>query len=229
VYRVLSCSALLLVLSLPAPAQSPLAQMVDGHAEMVGGQVISTSGPQARALGEIALAPVGEDSVVLVLDRQQTLGDEAGFADLVVVLRTSADLADLPSVRDFGLLSTHEDGVEVTFPRQQPQYEFTLRDEKDVSTGVTRIHVRALEAWVPSVDNELTVDEALFLERERHAKVQSISAGLFQKDPGSGSGHGCALTRSITCHDGSSASATCPDGCANCDCDPSAACACSSN
>ena len=221
VHKTLFCGVFLLVLSLPVPAQSPLAQMGDG-------QAISTSAPRDTALGEIALAAVGENSVVLVLDRQQVLGDEAGFADLVVVLRTFADLADLSDVRDFGLLSTHEDGVSVTFPRQQLKYDFTLRDEKEVAAGVTLIPVRTLEAWVPGNDNELTVDEALSFERHRHARVRSNSAGLFQQDPGSGSDGGCALSKSITCHDGSTASATCPDGCANCECAP-AACACSSN
>lgn len=220
-YKILVCSAMLLVLSLPASAQSPLTQMVDGHA-------ISATIPQARAVGEIALTPIGENSVVLVLDRQQTLEDEAGFADLVVVVETSADSADLPSFRDFGLLSTHDDGVAVTFPRQQVQYDFSLRDDKEVTAGGILIHVRTLEAWVPGVHSYLTLDEALSLERERHAQLRSISAGLFQQDPGGGSGSGCALSKSITCHDGSSAQTTCPNGCAECECAP-AACACSSN
>lgn len=210
---------MLLVLSLPASAQSPLTQRVDGHA-------ISATIPQASAVGEIALTAIGENSVVLVLDRQQTLEDEAGFADLVVVVETSADPADLPSFRDFGLLSTHGDGVSVTFPRQQVQYDFSLRDDKEVTAGGTLIQVRTLEAWVPGVNSYLTVDEALSLERIRHAEFSSLSSGLLQKDPGTGSGSGCAASMSIVCHDGSSASASCPSGqCAECSC-PNAGCGC---
>lgn len=220
-YKVLSCIALILLLSFPASAQVPSHLVMDV-------QVTDTPAPETRALGEIALTPIGENSVALVLDRQQTLEDEAGFADLIIVIKTASYVGDLPNIRDFGLLTSQGDGVAVSFPRQQLRYDFTLQGEKEVPDGVKLIHGLALEAWIPSAGEELTLDEALSLERARNANVQSLSAGLLHQDPGTGSDSGCALSRNITCHDGSSAMATCPDGCAKCECAP-AACACSSN
>jgi len=219
VRNLLSSIILVLLLGLPAFAQGPLSLIPEEQPAL-------SPLAQGRAFGEIILAPVGEDSVVVVLDRHEVLQGQAGFADLVVVFRTSSSVINLPTVRDVGLLRVEKDGVVVTFPRQQLRYDLTLRDEREVPAGATLIHGTALATWMPEANQDLTVDEALSLERARHAEVRSTIAGLFQKDPGSGSGGGCAASMSITCHDGSSASASCPAGqCADCSC-PNAGCGC---
>jgi hypothetical protein len=227
VKNLLSPVVLALLLGLPAFAQGPLSLIPQDQSTSIP-RDLTTPSPlvQGLAFGEIALAPVGEDSVVVVLDQHETRQAEAGLADLIVVFRTSSSVINLPTVRDVGLLTVEEKGVVVTFPGQQLQYDLTLLDEREVPAGATLIHGTALAMWIPDASQDLTMDEALSLERARHAEVRSTIAGLFQKDPGTGSGGGCAASMSVTCHDGTSASASCPSGqCADCSC-PNAGCGC---
>ena len=210
---------LALLLGLPSLAQGPLALISEKQ---------PTPSPlaQGRIFGEIVLAPVGEDSVVVVVDQHETLQGEAGIAELIVVFRTSSSVINLPTVRDVGLLRVEKNGAVVTFPGQQLQYYLSLKNEGEVPPETTLIHGTALATWMPDAGQDLTVDEALSLERARHAEVRSTIAGLFQQDPGTGSDGGCAASMSITCHDGTSASASCPSGqCADCSC-PNAGCGC---
>lgn len=217
--KAFSLIALMLLLNIPVSAQNPLALIPDG-------QPTPSTVPETQALGEIVLAPAGEDTVVIIVDQQETLQDNVGFADLIVVFKTSSSVINLPTVRDVGLLTIEKHGVVVNFPGQQLQYDFTLLDEREVPAGATLIHGTTLATWIPEAGQELTVDDALAFEQARHAEIQSISFGLLQQTDDHGGSGGCAASMSVTCHDGSSASASCPAGmCADCSC-PNAGCGC---
>lgn len=181
--------------------------------------------------GDIALAADENRRVVLAIDSE----GKDGLADRMIVFEAGESVEGLDSLRGYGLVRLGSESVKLTLPELQETLSFSTKAEETAEAELSQIGVRrflngrSLKTWTPHPGTQLALEEALQAEiQPAESGLRSLAGGLEpynrDQDDDDGTG-GCATSCSVTCHDETSCSASCPSNCAACSC-PNATCGC---